>query len=70
MTLAQKQAHRPMKQNKEPRNEPPFNGQFRTEETRKYNREKTISSISGVEKTGQLHAKESNWTTHSHHAQK
>ena len=32
--------------------------------------EKTTSSINGVGETGQLHAKESNWTTLSHHAQK
>ena len=40
------------------------------EEARKYNGEKTAFSINGVEKTGQLHAKESNWTTFSHHTQK
>ena len=31
---------------------------------------KDSSPINGVGKTGQLHAKESNWTTRSHHAQK
>ena len=41
-----------------------------TKEARIYNEEKTVSSISGVGKTGQLHAKELNWTTLSHHAQK
>ena len=30
-----------------------------------YNREKTESSINNIGKTGQLHAKESNWTTFS-----
>ena len=29
-----------------------------------------VSSISGAEKTGQLHAKETNWTTFSHPIQK
>ena len=32
--------------------------------------EKIVSSINGVEKTGQLHAKESKWVTFSHHIQK
>ena len=41
-----------------------------TKETRISNREKTASSINGVGKTGQLHAKESNWTSFSHHIQK
>ena len=35
-----------------------------------YNGEKIASSINGLEKTGQPHAKESNWTTFSHHIQK
>ena len=34
-----------------------------TKEARIYNGEKTASSINGVWKTGQLHAKESSWTT-------
>ena len=44
--------------------------QSMTKEARIYNGEKTDSSINGVEKTGQLHAKESNWTTSSHRIQK
>ena len=32
-----------------------------------YNGEKTASSVNGLGKTGQLHAKESNWTTFSHY---
>ena len=32
-------------------------------EARIYNEEKTVSSINGVEKTGELYAKESNCTT-------
>ena len=35
-----------------------------------YNGEKTASSINSVCKTVQLHVKESNWTTFSHHIQK
>ena len=39
-------------------------------EARIYNGEKTASLVNDVGKTGQLHAKESDWTTFSHHAQK
>jgi len=35
-----------------------------------YNEEKTDSSINGVGKIGQLHAKEFKWTTFSNHVQK
>ena len=31
---------------------------------------KTTSSVTGIGKTGQLRAKESNWTTFSHHMKK
>ena len=41
-----------------------------TKEARIHNGEKTVFSISGAEKTGQLHAKETNWTTFSHPIQK
>ena len=41
-----------------------------TEEAKIYNREKIASSINGVGKTEQPHAKDSNWTTFSHHMQK
>ena len=41
-----------------------------TTEGRIHNGEKKTFSINGVGKTGQLHVKESNWTTLSHHAQK
>ena len=37
---------------------------------KKYNGEKTASFINGMGNTGQLHVKESNWITDSHHAQK
>ena len=40
-----------------------------TKETRMYNGEKTASSINGIEKTGQLHAKESNQTKLPYYAQ-
>ena len=36
-------------------------------DARKYRGEKTASSLNGVGKTGQLHTKESNWTTFSFH---
>ena len=38
-------------------------------EARIYKEEKTVSSINGVEKTGELYAKESNCTTISHYMQ-
>ena len=41
-----------------------------TKEATTYHREKTAFSINGGGETGQLHAKESNWTTFSHHIQK
>ena len=50
---------------------PHLNGQLiYDKQIRTYNEEKIISSINDVEKTGQLHAKESNWATVSHHIQK
>ena len=41
-----------------------------TKEARIYNVAKTVSSINGVVRSGQLHAEESNWTSVSHYAQK
>ena len=41
-----------------------------TKEARILKGEKTVFPINDVGKTGQLHAKESNWTTFSHHIQK
>ena len=41
-----------------------------TKDARIYNEEKTAFSINGIRKTGQVHVKESNWATFSHHAQK
>ena len=60
MVLAQKQKHRPMEQDKKPRNKPmhlwvPY---FLTKEARIYNGTKTVSSINSAEKTGCPHAKE------------
>ena len=62
IVLAQKQKHRPMEQDRKPRNKPmklevPL---FLTKEARIYKRAKTASSINGVGKTGQLHVKEWN----------
>jgi len=60
MVLAQKQKYRPMEQDRKPRNKPmhlwvPY---FLTKEVGIYNGAKTVSSINGAEKTGQLHVKE------------
>ena len=41
-----------------------------TKEAKIYNEEKTASSINGVGKTGQPHAKEWNWATVLHYTQK
>ena len=41
-----------------------------TKEARIYNVDKTASSINGVGKTEQLHAKESNWTFPTPHTKK
>lgn len=40
-----------------------------TKKTGIYNGEKTTSSINGVGKIGYLYAKQSNWTTFTHHTQ-
>ena len=39
-------------------------------EAKIYKKKKTASSRNGVGETGQIHAKESNWTTLPHHIQK
>ena len=44
--------------------------QYTTKEARIYNRGETVSSINVAGKTGQLHAKVSNWITLLYHAQK
>ena len=65
-----------MEQNREPRNEHTFMGSHTIGGLLIYDKRRQqytmggAFSINGVEKTGQLHAKESNWTTLSHHAQK
>ena len=41
-----------------------------TKEARINSGEKIASLINGVLKSGQLHAKEENWTTFSHHIKK
>ena len=41
-----------------------------TKEARIYNAEETACSINDIGNTGQLRAKESNWTTFSHYIQK
>ena len=59
MVLAQKQTHRSVKRLESPEINPCIYGQLTYEkEARIYNGEKTIFSINGVGKTGQLHVKE------------
>ena len=55
MVLAQKQTHRSMKQVRKPGKKPTY---LWSKEARIYNGEKTVSSIRGGGKTGQLHVKE------------
>ena len=60
MVLAQKQKYRSMEQDRKPRDKPthiwsPF---FLIKEARIYSGEKTVSSIIGAGKPGQLHVKE------------
>ena len=59
MVLAQKQTQKSMEQDRVPRSKPvhlwSVNLQQRGQE---YTMEKTVSSISGVGKTGQIHVKE------------
>ena len=47
-----------MEQNRDPQNKPMHRGQSMTKEARIYSGEKTVSSISGAGKTGQIHVKE------------
>ena len=69
--LTQKQTHRSMEQNRQPRKEPTLIWAVNLiKEARTYNGRKTASSINGVGKTGQLHTRESNWIAFSHHVQK
>ena len=59
MVPAQKQKYRSMEQDRKPRNKPMHVWvTFLTKEARIYNGTKTVSSIIGAEKTGQLHVKE------------
>ena len=54
MILAQKQAYGTMDENREPRNKPhtPIANESWTKEARIYKGEETVSSISGLGKTG------------------
>ena len=60
MVLAQKQTHRPMEQNREPRNGPSVLWATNLRQSRKKHpvEKKAVSSINGAGKIGQLHAKE------------
>ena len=59
MVLAQKQKHRPMEEQRKPRDKP-MGTLSLAKEARIYNEEKIGSSISGARKTGQLHVKDWN----------
>ena len=58
MVLAQKQKYRSMEQDRKPGVRQCTYGQSMTEKARLYNGGKTVTSISGAGKTGQLHVKE------------
>ena len=59
MVLAEKQTYRPMEHNREPRMDPWLFGQLLFDQQEKSsNGKKTVSSINGAGKIGQLHAKE------------
>ena len=59
MVLAQKQKHRPMEQDRKPREtHAPMGTLSLTKEARIYNGEKIVSLISDPGKTGQLYVKE------------
>ena len=62
MVLAQKQKYRSMEQDRKPRDKPMhlWSTNLWHWKARIYNGEKTVSSISGAGKTGQLHVKEWN----------
>ena len=61
MALAQKQKYRLMEQDRNPEKNPCTYGYLiLTKEARIYNGAKTVSSINGARKTGQLHVKEWN----------
>ena len=59
MVLAQKQTHRPMEQNRDSEMDPRLFGQLIFDKAGKtYSGKKTVSSINGAGKIGQLYAKE------------
>ena len=61
VVLAQKQTHRSMEQNKEPRNKPKYIWSINLQQRRwKYAVGKDSLSVSGAGKNGQLHVKEWN----------
>ena len=68
MVLAQKQTHRFIEENTDPRNKPTTMWSVNLWQRKQENTmEKKMSSINGVRKTGQLLAKEWNWNIFSYH---
>ena len=59
IVLAQKQTHRSIEHNREPRNKPKLLWSINLQ-LRKYNREKAVFSTNVVRRAGQPHARESN----------
>ena len=58
MVLVQKQTHRSVEQNRVTRNKPTYVWLLMTKEARVCNKEKIVTSINTVGKTGWLQAKE------------
>ena len=59
MVLAQKQKYRPIEHDRKPRDKPKhLRAPYLCQKRQQYTMEKTVSSISGAGKTGQLHVKE------------
>ena len=70
MVLAQRQKYRPVEQDRKPRDMPIHLWDLIFDKRRIYNGEKTVSSICGAGKTGELHAKEQKNTSNSKHKNK
>ena len=68
MVVTQKQTHRSMEQNREPRNKPTLIWAISLRQRKQeYTNGEKASSVDAVGKSGQLYTKESIWTTFSNH---